>query len=164
MLDDAEHAGEPVPHALAAEDEDRVRGGADIPGGDLAREEVLQARLLGRHEQQRRDPAVVVEVGVDERAMLPHRQADLHPERLGVPVDGLPVELVEHEELDRVGRRVHGLHAVHDDAARAGGEVEVHERPDGVEGVVVHRLPVPVELEPAVGRRDLEVAHAPDPR
>jgi hypothetical protein len=37
---------------------------------------------------------VIVPVAVDERAVLPHRQADLHPERLGVPVDDLPVQIV----------------------------------------------------------------------
>src|SRR5205807_2583544 len=95
--------------------------------------------------------------------VLPHWQTDLHPERLGVPVDHRPVELVEHEDLDRVCRRVHRLDAVHHHAPRACGKVEVDERAHRVEGVAVRRLPVPVELEAAVGCRNREVAHAPDP-
>ena len=163
MLDDAEQPRQPAAHALAAEGQDGVRGGADVARGDLPREEVLEPRLLGGDQQERRDARVVVPMGVDELAVLPHGQTDLHPERLGVPVEDRPVELVEHEELDRVGRRVHGLDAVHHHAPRARGEVEVDERAHRVEGVAVRRLPVPVELEAAVGCRNLEVAHAPDP-
>jgi hypothetical protein len=106
---------------------------------------------------------MVVAVGVDERAMLPHRQADFHAERLGVAVDRLAIQLIEHPELDRVGGLIHRLHAVHHHAARAGGEVEVEERADGVQRVVVRRLPIPVELPRPVRRRHLEIAHAADP-
>jgi hypothetical protein len=75
--------------------------------------------LLGGDEQQRGDLRVIVAVRVDELAVLPHRQADLHAERLGVAVDRLAVEIVEEVELDGVGRRVHRLHAVHHHPARA---------------------------------------------
>src|SRR5262249_15114111 len=77
-------ARRPITDARAAEDQDRVRGGADVAGGDLARQQVLQPRLLGRHQEQGRERRVVVAMRVDELAVLPHRQAYLHPERLGV--------------------------------------------------------------------------------
>src|SRR5205823_13924579 len=70
VLDDAQHPGDSVADALAAEDQDRVCGRADIARGDLARQQVLEARLLGGDEEQRRDPGVVVAVGVDEPAVL----------------------------------------------------------------------------------------------
>src|SRR5688572_30091594 len=64
MLDDAQHPGEPAADAFAAEGEDRVRGRADVARRDLARQEVLEARLLGGDEEQRRDVRMVVAVGV----------------------------------------------------------------------------------------------------
>src|SRR5262249_31677119 len=51
VLDDAEHARQPVTDALAAEDQDRVGGGADVAGGDLAGQQVLEPRLLRRHQE-----------------------------------------------------------------------------------------------------------------
>src|SRR5262249_16943897 len=66
MLHDAEDAGQPVADALAAEDHDRVGGGADVAGGHLARQEVLEPRLLRGHEEHSRQRGVVVEVRVDE--------------------------------------------------------------------------------------------------
>src|SRR3989442_920653 len=135
VLDDAQHARQPVPDALAAEDQDGVRGGADVAGGDLARQQVFESRLFRRHQEQRRDGGVVLAVRIDERAVLPHRQADLHAERLGVPVDDLAIELVEHEALDRVSRRVHRLDAIDHDPPRARPAVEVEGRPDPGERV-----------------------------
>src|SRR2546428_3171994 len=163
VLDHREHARHAVAHALAAHHDDGVGGGADVAHGHLAGQEVPDPRLLGRHEQERGDRLVRVAVAVDERAVLQHRQADLDAYRLGVAVDRLAVQLVEHPELDGVGWLVHRLHAVHDHAPRARREVEVEERPHRVERVVVGGLPVPVELPRAVGRRHLEVAHAAHP-
>src|SRR5262245_47564871 len=74
VLDHAEKAPEAIAHALAAHDEDGVRDGADVPGGHLAGDEVLELGLLGGDEQQRGHRGVVVSVGIDERAVLPHRE------------------------------------------------------------------------------------------
>src|SRR5437870_422014 len=82
---------------------------AGVADGDPARQQVLEPCLLGRHQQQRGDRRMVVAVRVDELAMPPYRQADLHTERLRVAMDRLAVQLVEHPELDGVGGLVHRL-------------------------------------------------------
>ena len=154
---------EPVADALAAHHQDGVGHRADVARRDLAGDEVLELGLLGGHQEQRGHRRVIVAVRVDEGAVLPHRHADLHPERLAVAMDGLPVEVVEDVGLDVVARHVHRLDAVHHDAPAPRREVEVHEGPHRVEGLVVLGLPVPVELDP-VRARDLVVAQLADPR
>ena len=104
MLHHAEHARQAVADALAAQDHDRVGRRADVAGGHLAGQQVLQARLLRRDEQQRRDRRVLVQVGVDKLTVLPDRKTDLHAQRLGIAMDHLAVQLVEKKELDGVGR------------------------------------------------------------
>jgi hypothetical protein len=78
-------------------------------------------------------------------------------------MDHLPVQVVEDVRLDVVARHVHRLDAIHHDAPASRAEVEVDERTHGVEGLVVLRFPVPVELEPVRGRH-LIVAELADPR
>ena len=124
---------------------------------------MLELRLLGGHEQHGGDRGVLVSMGVDELAVLPHGQADLHAQGLAVTVDDLAVELVEDERLHVVARHIHGLDPVDDDAPASRAQMEVDEGPHGVQRVVVLRLPVPVELEPAVRRRHLIVAQLARP-
>src|SRR5205085_11633865 len=46
MLDHGEHSRQPLAHALPAHHDDRVGGGAEVADGDLARQHVLEPRLL----------------------------------------------------------------------------------------------------------------------
>ena len=53
VLDDGEEARQPIADPLAPHDDDGIGDGADVPRGHLAGDEVLELRLLGRHEQER---------------------------------------------------------------------------------------------------------------
>src|SRR5690349_1131348 len=52
MLHHRQHARDAGADALAAHDDDRVGGGADVADGHPAGEQILEARLLGGDEQQ----------------------------------------------------------------------------------------------------------------
>src|SRR5439155_11020062 len=71
VLDDAQEGADAVADALAPHDQDGVGDGADVPGRHLAGDEVLELGLLGRDQEQRGHPRVVVAMVVDERAVPP---------------------------------------------------------------------------------------------
>ena len=131
VLGDVERAPHPPIQPGFPHQDDCVGVGEDVATIEAAADEVVEQDFVGRVEEQGGDVAVVVEmlldsIGVDAEVLA--KQVAGHP--IGLLVQNLVIDVLEHVELERITGLVGRFDAVDHAAADSVDEVAVEE-PDG---------------------------------